>query len=274
MKKINNVVDIDRRINLKKEYDSLRENFVDIVVDRAENVIKKEVLIKSTYQSHFGMYELAILENEVEIRITSRKIELVNEYMKDEKDIDKEKIKEIVGSEELALRELLEDKKERIKKANEYLKREKLDERKKERMKDSLRLLVLKLHPVLSKNPDEKSIMILEKALDAFIDDNYGKMRMLENILDSSTIKEENLDENTLIREIERLKKAISDEILQAGFEKKEKVFEMEEIVFDIVEVEKQKNILKEELKNEQKLKKEIKYKLELLEKIYNFNLD
>lgn len=48
----------------------------------------------------------------------------------------------------------------------------------------------------------------------------------------------------------------------------------MEEIVFDIVKVEKQKNILKEELKTEQKLKNNLKYKLELLEKIYNFNLE
>ncbi|WP_300279087.1 hypothetical protein [Peptacetobacter sp.] len=269
-----NILNIDRRINLKKEYNSLKEDFADIVIDRAENIIKKEVIIKSTYQSHFGMYELAILENEAEIRVINRKIDLANEYMKNEKEIDEEKIKEIVHSEELAFNEIIEDKKNRIKKANDYLKRERLTDREQDRMRDSLRLLVMKLHPVLSKNSDEKSVMMLEKALDSFIDNNYGKMRMLENIIDSSVKKEESLSEKDMINEIERLKKAISDEIMQAGFEKKERIFEMEEIVFDIVKVEKQKNILKEELKTEQKLKNNLKYKLELLEKIYNFNLE
>ncbi len=54
-----NVLNIDRIINLRKEYQSVKEDFAEAVLDRAENVIKKEVLIKSTYQSHFGMYELA-----------------------------------------------------------------------------------------------------------------------------------------------------------------------------------------------------------------------
>lgn len=217
-----NVLNIDSRINLKKEYNSLREDFADIVLDRAENIIKKEVIIKSTYQSHFGMYELAILKNEAEIRVINRKIDLANEYMKNEKEIDEEKIKEIVHSEELAFNEIIEDKKNRIKKANNYLKRERLTYREQDRMRDSLRLLVMKLHPVLSKNSDEKSVMMLEKALDSFIDNNYGKMRMLENIIDSSVKKEESLSEKDMINEIERLKKAISDEIMQVGFEKKE----------------------------------------------------
>lgn len=267
------VLSIDRRLNLKKEYQSVKEDFAEAVLDRAENVIKKEVLIKSTYQSHFGMYELAILQTEVERRILLRKIELVNEYMKSEKDIDGKKIRETAESERFGLEEIIENKKERIKKANDYLKRDRLNTREKVRMRDSLKLLVLKLHPVLNKKADEKSVMILEKALDAFIDDNYGKMRMLENILDASCEKEENLDEDTMIKEIERIRNAIADEVMQSALEKKEKVFEMEELVFDLDKVESQKESLKEELKVEQNFRNDLKYKLELLEKIYNFEV-
>lgn len=268
------VLNIDRRINLKKEYQSVKEDFAEAVLDRAENIIKKEVSIKSTYQSHFGMYELAILQTEVERRMLLRKLELANEYMKAGKDIDEEKIREIANSEQLGLMEIIENKKSRIKKANEYLKRERLNTREKERMRDSLKLLTLRLHPVLCKRPDEKSVMILEKALDAFIDDNYGKMRMLENILDASCEKEENLDEKTMISEIERIKKAIVDEVMQTALEKKEKVFEMEEFVYDLEKVEAQKEALKEELKIEQRAKEDLKYKLDLLEKIYNFDVE
>lgn len=110
--------------------------------------------------------------------------------------------------------------------------------------------------------------------MDAFIDDNYGKMRMLENILDVSCEKEENLDEKTMIQEIERIRKAIADEVMQAALEKKEKVFEMEEFVFDLEKVEAQKEALKNELKIEQKSRDDLKYKLDLLEKIYNFNVE
>ena len=70
-----NVLNIDRIINLRKEYQSVKEDFAEAVLDRAENVIKKEVLIKSTYQSHFGMYELAILKTEVDRRMLLRKLE-------------------------------------------------------------------------------------------------------------------------------------------------------------------------------------------------------
>lgn len=268
------VLNIDRRINLKKEYQSVKEDFAEAVLDRAENIIKKEVLIKSTYQSHFGMYELAILQTEVERRMILRKLELANDYMKSDKDIDENKIREIAESEQLGLIEIIENKKERIQKANDYLKRNRLNSREKERMRDSLKLLTLKLHPVLSKRADEKSVMILERALDAFIDDNYGKMRMLENILDASCEKEENLDEKTMIQEIERIRKAIADEVMQAALEKKEKVFEMEEFVFDLEKVEAQKEALKNELKIEQKSRDDLKYKLDLLEKIYNFNVE
>lgn len=268
------VLNIDRRINLKKEYQSVKEDFAEAVLDRAENVIKKEVLIKSTYQSHFGMYELAILKIEVERRILLRKLELVNEYMKANEDIDERKIKEISESEQLGLLEIIENKKERIQKANDFLKRDRLNTREKERMRDSMKLLTLKLHPVLYKKSDEKSVMILEKALDAFIDDNYGKMRMIENILDASCEKEENLDEKTMIREIERIRIAIADEVMQAALEKKEKVFEMEDLVFNLKKVDEQKEALKNELKVEQQARDDLKYKLDLLEKIYNFNVE
>ena len=125
------VLNIDRRINLKKEYQSVKEDFAEAVLDRAENVIKKEVLIKSTYQSHFGMYELAILKTEVERRMILRKLELANEYMKVDKDIDEDKIREIAESEQLGLFEIIENKKNRIQKANEFLKRDRLNTREK-----------------------------------------------------------------------------------------------------------------------------------------------
>ena len=98
-----NVLNIDRIINLRKEYQSVKEDFAEAVLDRAKNVIKKEVLIKSTYQSHFGMYELAILKTEVDRRMLLRKLELANEYMKANKDIDEDKIREIAESEQLGL---------------------------------------------------------------------------------------------------------------------------------------------------------------------------
>lgn len=269
-----NVLNIDRIINLRKEYQSVKEDFAEAVLDRAENVIKKEVLIKSTYQSHFGMYELAILKTEVERRMLLRKLELANEYMKANKDIDEDKIREIAESEQLGLLEIIKNKKSRIQKANDFLKRDRLNTREKERMKDSMKLLTLKLHPVLNKKSDEKSIMILERALDAFIDDNYGKMRMLENILDASCEKEENIDEKTMVKEIERIRRAIADEVMQAALERREKVFEMEDLVFNLKKVEEQKEALKNELKIEQQARDDLKYKLDLLEKIYNFNVE
>ncbi|MED9947159.1 MAG: hypothetical protein U0J50_02805, partial [Peptacetobacter hiranonis] len=68
--------------------------------------------------------------------------------------------------------------------------------------------------------------------------------------------------------------RAIADEVMQAALERKEKVFEMEDLVFNLKKVEEQKEALKNELKIEQQDRDDLKYKLDLLEKIYNFNVE
>ena len=267
------VVDIDKRIQLKNEYVQLRDEFVDIVLDRAENVIKREVTLKSLYQAQFGMYELSRIQLSLETKVAGRKIEMIEGCIKENKEIDMEEIEDSINSEEAAIKELIDHKRERIKRANKFLTRKRLSEREMDRMRDSLKLLTMKLHPAITGKFNDGSIQLLEKALDAFVDENPGKMRLIENLLDKDIEKESDIINESLTDKIFRLKNAIQDEIIQINDEKKEYIFQIQDKIYDEEWIENHKNSLKNEIRETDELRKELRYRLDILEKLHDFKL-
>ncbi|TQQ84226.1 hypothetical protein EXD82_07780 [Peptacetobacter hominis] len=274
MKKNENVIDINEKIDLMKEYELVSDNFVDILMDRINNIIKKDKQMRALYQCHFGTYEVKRIELMKDITIYSKIIEEINAYVCEGKEIDCENLRMELEAEKAGFDESVSIQKRAIEDSKDYLNRKKAEKEELEYMDKVFRRLIKKYHPVLSDDITTEDSAILNNVLDAYIDENVSRIVLFENYLENNTkTKNKSMKENELKERISDIRGAIDYEIVEMMNEKSNVVFTIGENLTDFRWIEEKKELLKNQLKDIEEKKNRIIDRYNIMRKLYNVEI-
>jgi len=239
---MNNEIDISpRKQQLKDEYESLQQEYADLVAER-EDLDLKGPKLEAMYMETVGQQQYDMLMLQSDVALLKRKRDMLQACINRGEEPDwvviELKLKFVVED----INEKLRREEEKLKKAKEFIKQHMVEEEERSdaeklELKQLYKRLVHRLHPDLRPDQTEWEKNLFLKVQEAYLNRNLEKLRQLEAELDlgmslasteTGTIEEWEERIEKLKTRIEAIKEEIKQVESRFPFTYREKVYDQE----------------------------------------------
>ena len=226
--------------------EELKRESANLFNKRDEMMTYEYPHLSSLYLSEIGQLKYEEFDLQTEVKVLSLRLALIQSYINSNKAPNYEAIEAQIRIEKENYQKILQEKMEDIKAAKEYLAAPLLSREESRELKATYTLLVKKLHPDINPNQTEREHELFLKAVAAYKLQDLATLRQILLMLDTDSL--ENLPEDTLQDQIEKLEKTVAGIKERIAELEAQFPFNLRDKIYDKAWVEGQQNIIKESI--------------------------
>lgn len=228
--------------NLKQRVDYLRALLTGLILERDALVLVECKNIETSYMLEVGQLEYEAYKLQSAVLRAQRKIEIIEDYIKDDKAIELKAIDKKLNREFDMYDEQLEAQMNTIEAALERQERASVSEEKAQRMNEIYQMILEKLHPDLNPEISASELAFFSNARAAYEQADLNRLEVISRMVSEIEVVEKAEDGMAvLVREEQRLQELVEDVKLEIEKIKTEYPYSMKHFVQDKAAVEEKK---------------------------------
>lgn len=228
--------------NLKQRVDYLRALLTGLILERDALVLVECKNIETSYMLEVGQLEYEAYKLQSAVLRAQRKIEIIEDYIKDDKASELKAIDKKLNRESDMYDEQLEAQMNTIEAALERQERASVSEEKAQRMNEIYQMILEKLHPDLNPEISASELAFFSNARAAYEQADLNRLEVISRMVSEIEVVEKAEDGMAvLVREEQRLQELVEDVKLEIEKIKTEYPYSMKHFVQDKTAVEEKK---------------------------------
>ena len=248
---------------LLHKLEELKRESANLFNKRDEMLTYEYPRLYSLYLTQIGQLKYEEFSLQTEVSVLTLRLSLIQAYINRNQAPDYETIEEQISIKKEEYQQILAEKMADIKAAKEYLAAPLLSLEESRELKATYTLLVKKLHPDINPGQTEREHELFLKTVAAYKTQDLATLRQILLMLDTDSM--ENLSEETLQDQIEKLEKTVAGIKERIAQLESQFPFDLRDKIYDKDWVAEQQNLIKESIE----ALKEKKQSLEQLLMVY-----
>ena len=231
---------------LIRRLEELKRESADLFNRRDEMLTYEYPRLCSVYLTEVGQLEYEEFSLEVEVRILSLRLSLIQAYVNRNAEPDYDVIDEKIRIEKENFQRVLNERMEDIKAAKEYLAAPLLSLEETRELRALYALLVKKLHPDINPGQTEREKELFLKVVAAYKTQDLATLRQILLMLDTDSL--EDLSEETLQDQIGKLEKTVEGIRERIAELEAQFPFNLRDKIYDKKWVEEQQRLIRDSI--------------------------